>query len=326
MIRRILLRITESYFRHPLLYLLPILVMLILGAVWLTVREETYIARGSIAVNTNTVTEKSLGIGANNFFWKTPAEATAQQFDELLSSDAMIRAIISYTDLESDLADPTVTQDSVIESARNSVWVAPIGHQHFAVYGSGETPEVAYQLVEATMSVYLDWHRSLDLVDARSSVDFFTSVYDADMADFEDAQAKLEEFLVNNPEPVRGDRTQIEEVEIKNLERNANDASVRVASSRTRLAYSEQVFELAQTEAGDNYQVVDRPGMPTDPAQSLTQSIVSVALFGALGVVLSGMFLAFNALRDHTLRYPVDIAESFGIVTLARIPIDPNQA
>ena len=314
MLRHLLLRVAESYFRHPFLNLTPLFMFTMLGIAYLILQPETYIANSNLAVNSGTITEASLGLRPDGSPWKTPAEFTVSEIDELLESDSMIRSIIYQTDIESTLLEPETDIDLVFEIIRNDIWAIPIGESHFAVFAKSESPEIAVQLVEATTATFLNWNKAVELADAEASVELFSSTFDDSQAEFEAAQAALTQFLIDNPKPVRSLRTEVERIELEKLTKFADQAAARVASSRGRLDYSLLVYKLAEAEAGEKFQILDVPVLPDEPARSISQVVGTLLRFTLLGAIISGLLVLVNAGRDRTVKYPIDVQYLFGQV------------
>jgi uncharacterized protein involved in exopolysaccharide biosynthesis len=133
MVRLVMLRILESYFRHRWLYLLPIVLMTALGVVFVLLTKPTYTAKGVLYVETQSYLATLTDLresGAS--WWTTPAESVNQEISELLQTDAFIRAIIQRTSLEEEMDGGSAVVDALIEETRRNVWPTPLRQQPVA--------------------------------------------------------------------------------------------------------------------------------------------------------------------------------------------------
>ena len=120
MIRLILLRLSESYFRHPWLYLLPVLLMAGAMTIYIVMVPAPYIAEGTLYVQQETLLSSLTSVGSTSlgFRYVTPAEETVGELYQLMNSEGFIRAIIQQTDLEAKMTGGPIAVDQ-IGSLRN---------------------------------------------------------------------------------------------------------------------------------------------------------------------------------------------------------------
>ena len=321
MFRMILLRILENFFRRPLLYILPILLATAAGAAYVYFQDPTYIANGGMAVQESNTTQDTLGIDGTEYIWQTPSEVTVDQLEELFESNSIIRSILSQTELESELADPETDIDDLYKEVRNDLWVQPLGDYHFLISGKSEDPLVAQQLVAATIQTFLNWNSSIGLADASASVEFFQEQLIKETAEFEAAQEAHRQFLIDYPEPIRGDRTDLEELDLERLSELREDASKRLTDTRDNLDFAQLSYKLAETEVAQKYLIIDPPDLPEESEFSLSTAGLTMVLFMLGGIVLGLLMLLFNSLLDRTYRFPVDVRLGLRVPTLGGVPV-----
>ena len=152
MVRLVVLRILESYFRHRWLYLLPIVLMSILGVVFVLVTKPTYTAKGVLYVETQSYLASLTAVrDSNASWWTTPSQAVNQEISELLQTDAFVRAIIQRTSLEENMDKGPIIVETIIKSTRENVWAVSLGNNQLQVNAVHEDPEIAYQIVTAVI-------------------------------------------------------------------------------------------------------------------------------------------------------------------------------
>ena len=320
MFRLIILRVLENFFRRPLLYILPFLLLTAAGIAYIYLQDPTYIAHGGMAVQETNTTQDTLGIAGTEYIWQTPSEVTVDQLDELFESNSIVRSILSQTDLEQELADPETDIDELYEQIRDDVWVQPLGDYHFLISGKSEEPLVAQQLVAATIQTFLNWNSSIGLADASASVEFFEEQLVKETAEFEAAQAAHRQFLIDYPEPIRGDRTDLERLDLERLSALREDASARLTDTRDKLDFAQLSYKLAETEVAQKYLIIDPPDLPDEPEFSLSTTGLTLGLFMLSGFVIGLLLLLINSLFDRTCRFPVDVRLGLKVPTLGGVP------
>ena len=164
MVRLVILRILESYFRHRWLYLLPIILMW--GVAGIAVfRAPSYLAHGIMYVEQENVLLPSIpSLDTNS--WETRADQTSHEISDLLQTDAFIRAVIQGTDLEKDMAEGNVVAAQTMQDARDYIWADAPGRNQVRVAATHTDPQIAYQLVDATIENYTLWKINANLVES----------------------------------------------------------------------------------------------------------------------------------------------------------------
>jgi hypothetical protein len=100
MVRLVLLRVLESYFRRRFTLLLPILLMSIIAGVSFATQQDVYITSSVLFVKKESFLSELTSIRDSGFSWVTPAQTSANEINQLMGTNAFIRAIIQKTDLE----------------------------------------------------------------------------------------------------------------------------------------------------------------------------------------------------------------------------------
>lgn len=320
MVRLVLLRLLESYFRRPILVLLPILLFSILGIFFVLNQEPTFIANGKLRIEDQVSVEEITGGQSGSFSWKTLAQQTVDQFDNLTATDAFIRAVISQTDLEEELLTHDGTESEFFDLVREDLWAAAIGDDQFGIVGRSENPEIATQLVVASIESFLQWNINTELKDSNVAVDFYEQQVNDYLTEFEQRQDELREYLRTHPEPDRGERPAIEQLEINQLQARADDAAKRYTNARDAQEQAKLQARQAESAVRVRYTVVDAPKIPEESDDSLTQKATTLIMFGVLGSIISVVWIVASALLDRTMRYPIDVRSGLELPVLAAIP------
>ena len=326
MVRPALLRLLESYFRHRWLYLLPIFVMLSIGAAYVLTEPPTYLSAGTLRIQKESLLASLTDLRNEGFSYVTPAEETVSELNELINSNAFIRAVIRSTDLEGQMNDGSEAVNRTISEARRAIWVQTLGNNLIKVGSSHEEPEVAYQLVRSTVDTYISSKINESLTESEAAQAFFTDVIGTYRSNLAPAQRALVDYLTDHPEPIRGERPAIEEAEIARLRADVTDAQERLRNAQineenARLAQAQTESDVRQT-----YFELDSPSLPTEPSQSLRDLVITLAIFGAIGAFLSLVGIVGGALLDRTFRFPVDVRQSLHLPVLGMVPVAAEEA
>ncbi|MCA9985685.1 MAG: hypothetical protein KDE09_10825 [Anaerolineales bacterium] len=326
MVRLVLLRLLESYFRHRWLYLVPILILTTVGIVTAALAKEQYLSSGVMYVQEESYLASVTGVRTEGFDWLTPATRTTREINDLLQTDTFVRGVIAQTSLESRMSGSTRLVLQTMSDVREAIRATEQGDNQLWVLATWENPAVAYELANATIENYIQWHINTDLQDSIAAEAFFFDLIESYRQDLIVANQALETYLAEHPVPLRGERTELETLEISRLQSDINLAAARYSQALN----SEEVSRLAtvQTESDvrQTYFVLDAPEIPTDSERSLRSLALNVMVFAAVGVLLSLGALVANALIDRSYRFPIDAWHTLDLPVLAMVPdVTPKQ-
>jgi hypothetical protein len=323
MVRLIILRLLESFFRHRWLNLLPVVLLLAAGVAYYSFfASPVYIVRGVLYVQSTSLLTSLLAVGDRPFTTLTPAAATAAEIDELLQTRAFVRAVIANTDLEGQMSLGEQVVEETIEEARKAVWAEAQGSNQVLVAAAHEDPVIAYQLSQGLVDSYIQWRINSDREESAAAQAFFADLIAGYREDVEVARAALQEYLDTRPAPFRGERPANEAMEIGRLENAISLAQTRYASALDK----EEDARLAMAQAEGNvrrtYYLIDAPAIPVEPVTSLRRVARNLAVFGGVGLLLSLLGIAGGALLDRTVRFPLDLEQTSDVPVLAMVPAD----
>ncbi|MBP8059079.1 MAG: lipopolysaccharide biosynthesis protein [Chloroflexi bacterium] len=320
MIRLVLLRILESYFRHPFLYLVPVFIMAGMGALSFLAAKPSYVSLGVIYVRKDSFLTDLTDLQNGSFGWVTPAKATVTEFNELLKTDAFRRSIILQTDLELHMDAGPIAVGETIAEVQSSVWVQTLGDNLVMVGAANEAASIAQQLVQATLDSFIQWKINVDREESVSAESFFDSLIEVYDSDLEVARSELRVYLENHPEPIRGDRPEIELMEIDRLQAEINLAEKQLTNALTRQENSSLAVAQAESAVRQSYLIIDTPKLPSQPASSKMDAAMNAVIFVVVGVVLSVVGVLGAALLDRSHRFAVDVRYTLELPVLALVP------
>ncbi|WP_322490177.1 lipopolysaccharide biosynthesis protein [Chloroflexus sp.] len=322
MVRLIILRLLESFFRRPLLNLAPFAIALILGAGYIFLSPPEYLSSGKIYVEKDSLLASLTSSNTDVSWWVTPAQATANELGELLATNAFVRSAIQQTKLEPLMAGGPEVVWETFTFFRREVSINSLGDKLVEIRATTDDPELSYQLVVATMDTYLKWKLNTDFQESVAAQKFFESLIAPYQAEVDQARQALIDFLSNNPEPVRGERPPSEQFQLDQLRAALERAEERLIAVReneesARLALVKNESLIRQT-----YQIIDQPELPQKAEFSLTGFVKNMIIFVAIGVFLSVSLIGGGALLDRSLRFPVDVRHGLNVPLLALVPFN----
>jgi uncharacterized protein involved in exopolysaccharide biosynthesis len=320
MVRLILLKLLETYFRHRWLFLLPILLMIAASARSFMGQKPIYIASGSMYIQQQSLLSQLTGSTSSGFSWVTPAQATSGELKELLQTDSFVRAIVQLTDLEQEMSKGPAAVQTTIGNARNSVWVQAAGDNLIQVGGAYGQAITTQQLVSATMEIFIQWKINNDRQTSVVAQNFFANLIESYQADLDAARQRMQTYLDEHPDPVRGDRPSSERLDISRLQADIDSAAQRLASAVDKQENARLSVSKTESDVRQKYAVVDAPDVPAKPENSKKKALTNGLIFVVVGLLLAIVAVVGGATLDRSVRFPVDVQHGINLPVLAVVP------
>jgi hypothetical protein len=210
--------------------------------------------------------------------------------------------------------------DEVMSDVRRSVWAQALGDNQVSINAIHSDPELAAQLSNAVINRYVQWQINLDQVQSGAAEDFMDELVITYGTELEAARDALREYLVAHPEPLRGDRTDTEVLEIDRLQGLLSLTGSRYARALEQQEGARLATAQAEADVRQTYFVVDAPRVPTGSTTSLRQMAMDGVVFVLVGVVLAVVAIAGGAALDRSFRFPIDVDYGLGLPVLSVIP------
>lgn len=320
MVRLILLRVFESYFRHRWLHLAPIAVMIGVASAFFVTEPPQYYASGRLYVESQSLLAALTATDTNASWWVTPAQVTVNELNELIATQAFVRSVIQKTDLEAQMAGGPPAVERVFGIYRKSIMLRPIGEKLVEFSATTEDPRLAQQLAVATMDAYVQWKLNTDYQESVAAQSFFVSLITPYQEDLQRARDDVQAYLKEHTEPVRGDRPLQEEMEIERLQAAVQRAEERVNTAEDNEESARLALTKAESVLRQTYMVIDTPEIPNSPNRGVRERAMDVIIFVGVGVVLSVIGIGLGALLDRGLRFPIDVRHGLSLPVLATVP------
>lgn len=325
MIRLVLLRILEGYFRHRWLYLLPTVVMIAVGGASFMNRTDEYIASSTFYVQKGSFLSSLTSIREAGFSWVTPAQTAVNELRQLEGTTAFVRAVVMQTSLEENMVNGPAVINETINAARDDIWFSVMGDNLLMVAAINEDPVVARELVEATINSYIQWQINADREESVSTQLFFAELIQVYQEDLDLARDELRDYLANNPEPVRGSRPELEVMEIAQLATAVSLAENRLLSAIENEESARLGMIQAEGDARQQYFVIDAAKTPTQPASSKSEAMTQSIIFVVVGIVMTIIGFVGAAMIDRSFRFAIDVHHILDLPVIAQVPAPAKQ-
>jgi capsular polysaccharide biosynthesis protein len=270
-----------------------------------------YVQNGSLVVSLNDLPRDGGSI------WLTPSQIAVNQIKELLQTEAFVRPLVKGTPFETKMADSPEKIAEVMKDVNKAVSVGTGGDNLIAFSAENEDPQVAYQLARQLTESYVLWKLNSDRQDSIAAQSFFTDLIQPRQDTLDKARKALEDYIRLNPAPVRGERPELEKMEVERLQAEVSQAQQRVEEVQQK----EESARLAQIQAErgirQTYLIIDAPKQPTKPVNGLRVRILGNIIFVLIGIVISFLGIIGGAVLDRSFRFPIDVAHALHLPVLA---------
>lgn len=320
MTRNNILRLLETYFRHRWLYILPFVLMIGLGAAYILTDTPKFQSKGVVYVRNESLLSSLNDVrSSDTSWWATPAETISGELNEFFQTDAFIRAIISKSALEASMAEGPEKVEEVLEETREAIWAYPVGDNQVVVAVAHENPLVAYELVSAAIESYIQWHINAQRSESEAAEGFFSDIIVRYGNDLEVARQEMRQYLFAHPDPISGERPDLEQVDIQRLQGAIDMAAERYTSALAKEEEAQLAQAQIESDARQNYMLIDAPVISREPELSYKDMAVKMGVFVAAGLFISATALFGATLLDHTFRFPFDVESRLEVPVLATL-------
>ena len=149
---------------------------------------------------------------------------------------------------------------------------------------------------------------------------FFTDQVRTYEADLLKARGNLIAFLEAHPQPLHGNRSEIELIEIDRYQNAIDIAEARYVSALDKEENARLAVAQVDSDTRQSFTMIDSPVIPEKPEVSRKQMAIQAAIFASVGLIISIVAIAGGALIDRSIRLPVDLHLRTHLPILAVVP------
>lgn len=319
------LRFLENLFQNIWLYLIPFLLMMLAYGASFFVLSDEYASRGVMFVQHDTLINQVSSIGADNFsFFLSPSEQTTEEIQELLNTDSFIRLIIEQTPLEEKMDDGSKTVQETISDVRGAIYVGITGSNNVEVKATWDDRAVAWKMAEATLDSFIEWKINSQKRDSLAAREFLEQLVPQYENERLAAVQELEAYLIQHPEPFRGDRPEIEVLQIEQLRQAVETADERYQEAANNLEQIRLEEVIVEGKTRQAYEIIDSPEIPIDEEGGLIKKIGTAAIFITLGIIFSLLAVVVTTILDRSIRFPIETPSAIGLPVLSSVKMVPH--
>lgn len=319
--RRFVFRFFDLFFRHRWLNLLPLVLLCIAAVVFLT--QPVYVSHASIYVQRGTLLDDLIQIRIRDDPFSgttvlTAAQLAANEFKELIQTEAFAYAVIAKSDLSAELNGTPSQVRRVLREYREAFSAEAEGDNLVVISFEAETPALAHQFAAATVEAYRSWKISKDVQDGQIAQSFFEEIvipYEEDVADAQDA---LRIYLEDYPEPAVGTRPVEEELQIRQLQNKLDLAEQRLKDVLDKAESARLALAQTERDVDQTYKVVDVPVVPPEPEPFYYKWALAL-VFPVVGILLAIFIVLGRCSADRTVVSRYDAEEEFELPVLAEV-------
>lgn len=314
--RRVVLNVMEAFFRRPWLHLLPLILLVALGGATAFSKKEVFRSVGTITAEESTVIGDLTQSDDNGFSFTTPASAVATNINEMLRTTQFLNRVA--TQLNADA--PESQQALLRETIAKSVGAIDDGEQLVRVAATSERGDLSLALAAATIDSYVATVSENSAQQNDEAISFFEGQVATANEAYTQAQEALNDFLVTNNV---SDETEIAvelRVRLESLQSDLERTEANYDAQSASLLQAQQQRAATITEVEQRIRVTDPPELPLAPQPRLKAAVMTLIIFGVLGLLLSLASVIADATLDRTIRVPGDISGKFGLDVLAVVP------
>jgi uncharacterized protein involved in exopolysaccharide biosynthesis len=314
--RRVVLNFLEAFFRRPWLHLLPLILMLALGAASAFSSKQSFQSTGTITAESSTVLGDLTQSNNQGFNFDTPATVVARNINELLRTTNFLNTVAGKLQ-----ANATDTQKALLRDViAKDVGAIADGDQLVRVSAKSERADLSFRLADAVIRSYVETVKANKIAQSDQAVTFFQGqVADADTAR-KAAQAALDQYLVSQGLTETLQIPASQQLQINNLQADIDRAESQYDAKLASLDQAKLASNSAAAEVDQLLRVTDPPEVPLAPQPRLKKAALTLVVFGVLGVLLSLASVIVAATLDRTIRVPGDITAKFDLDVLAVVP------
>jgi uncharacterized protein involved in exopolysaccharide biosynthesis len=318
---RLLRRLLETFFRRPVVCLLPLVLLTGVGVFGVLDSRDVYTARGVMTVSDSTLLSNLSEVptgAAGATWWETPAQTTSRAINELMGTDGFADRVADDAGIGAMVDSGAISLDQV----RGWVGTEASGSNLVRVWASTDDPELSARLATATLSTFVTWASEGDLSESTAAETFFaerTETYEGELAAAQDA---LNGFIAANTTSEDDTIPAAKQTEFDDLQADVTRAEARYSNALQRTEEARLAMEQATSDVKQRLRVLDAPVAPTFAQTTPTRrdAIMTVALYVIAGALFSVGLVVLGTLLDRSIRSADDVRNRLGVEVLAVVP------
>lgn len=319
-------RLFDQFFRRWWIFVLPVLLIGMIGIYVASGVTGEYVSRGRLSASANPLVEQPTVRGTDIGAFESPAAGTARLINEQLRTDSFLDEVASRSGL-ADLIETGFLERDVI---RNQLFAYQAGENILTVEASWGDSQTAFQLVDATITTYLDYVAEVVTTDANEAAEFYASrKLDAEQV-FGDADVELQDYIADLPNDVSLEALPTEDrLNLDRLTAAVERANEDVRSAQLQIDDATLQAREVERAAFQKLRTVDAPNVPSEAESTITRQIINVIMFSIIGAIVALVALVAVTLADQSVRSRAqlaDLIDTDGVVTVPAMKLPKRRS
>ncbi len=316
--KRFWFRLLENFFRHKLLCIVPLLLIVGAGVYQASKVKAQYKSIGVVNVADNALLSSlTTQRGSDVASYETPSQATTRQINELLRTDQFTIKVLNASGMD---RSATPSLDALLK-VRSNVSAVSTGNRLLAVTATSSDPTTSFKLAQATINQFMQSVLDVQIKDSTEAAAFWSNLVTTYQAEVNAAEKATSDWIKANPAPAAGTlRSFDDQLQLQRLNDDITRAQAQVTDAQNKVQDANLLTQQSKSSVGEGLQVVDQPTTPTAPEPIKTKRALMVAIYLILGLLIIGSFVMISTLFDRSVRSAEDIRAACGLDVVATVP------
>ena len=332
MIQLAIIRILETYFRNPILYVVPAVLLVFYGVL------DTFIL--SAAVQDQFVTGMTIHVRPNELIQNISSASDRSQSTFVTSSELMANEIWNLLDTKPfmdkliDQVDFTKEEhftqygndyDKIGESIINSLQTIKLTDNQIVLVITYENYDIALELMSTLFDLYIERKIETALIDTETASGAIDVIVENYAAQRDIIENELRLYLESHPAPtdISLSRREIEMVQIERLEEALSLADEQFDNAKSQSENTTLATSTIESSVRQTYIIIDGPISPI-PITSTIDKLLGLVIFGGLGAALSVGSLLAVAFFNQRIMVPLDATTATQLPLLGMVEYDSS--
>ena len=303
-------RFVAAFFRHPFTLILPAIIIPLIVVFAVRSFGSSYQSEATVYVTKDPLATSNCGSA-----YATPAQNLQTCMAQFVTSDPSFDVeVANQTDMPKTYARGTPgVNDLMVARIIAGMKITPSGNNFVLIQYSDTSPQIAAQVVQALLQVYITETIRLSQENAAGDISILNQLITQDISDLNQADQNRKQYVQSHPNIDPNTDAQYAQYQLA-----YQDALAKLQSDQQKL----QTLTSRGTVSGDltPYTVADPPLVPTSPTVKSKTTITAMIGGVALGLGVSLGLIGLLALADRRVYSRDDLIEAMPIPVLEVVP------
>ncbi|MBJ7599623.1 MAG: hypothetical protein DLM67_17775 [Candidatus Nephthysia bennettiae] len=330
-----MLRYLETFYRHRLLLMAPVALVLLLTGGWVLVQPPSYDSTVRLWVQRQTLVPNP-----DDNPYLTPAQQQSAVLTELLNTKYFCMKVGNRSPLAESLATSSgqsqgplqrllggsggtqlsgrALDDAVYQAVSHQTVVQPAGPEVVMISYRGSSPELSAVVGQAVADQFIEETLASQRVQAEAAQQFYDSQVKQTQAEGASIQTQIDSYLTGHPDQ-RGSSAPADAT-LSQLRKNQDAAQQRQNDLQAKLDQTKVSLAGLSQPSVSGMRILDKAEVPTRSSsmRSVALQGAAVGLSLALLILIGGILLL--TLIDSTLRRPEEIERVLDLKPVGTVP------